>query len=383
MKKITTLVLLICILLTVAGCSVPQLENPNSTPATKDDADKLTDNIGPIKQIPIVSVSVPMAKDTYYAEDKTALLNCVYQNISLITPDAEVADRVIIDFLNETDIDNSAKSFAEEHYKETPESFNPYLTQIIYNPMRVDQGVLSFFGAYVSYTGGVHAETVGSSITYDLITGQKLTLKDILLETATPESINDLVIKYLSSDADLYANYKQIIKDRFDKNFLSDSNWYLSSTGLCFHFSPYEIGPYASGLIVAEIPYSALTGLMNDAYFPAERETATGTVDISKFDMSAVTRFSQTAEVVIEKDTDTILLQSEKGVYDIRIEVGSWSADGQNFIPEYTAFASYALSPGDAIIVEAPISETLSTLRLSYTSNNKTVSTYIGADTIR
>ncbi len=378
MRRIIALMMVLLLLLT--GCSKKETEKPSAPIG----ATETTQNApaSPMKQLPMVAISLTVEKQTHKAEDETVLLNEIYQNISLITPDSAVADNVILDYYQKSDISSEVdamKASAESAYAQMPEIFNAYHSQITYKPMRIDQGVLSLFGSYASYTGGVHGGSVGRSATYDLITSRLLTLEDIL-DNSDADILYGLTMKALSCRDDLFDGYETTVKDRFSKNFLQDKDWYLSNSGLCFFFSPYEIGPYSAGIISAEIPYSQLVGILDNAYFPAEREQAEGTVEISMFNENALAQYSQFAEVVLKEGSDKILLHSDMGVYDLRIESGSWSSDGSTFTPEYTIFACYALTQADAIMVDAPLTKTLPSLRVSYTTDGQTVSYFIVGD---
>ena len=301
----------------------------------------------------------------------------------------EIADKIILDYLNRIDLkgeDESTIALAKERYALDAEHFAPYALQITYNPMRLDAGVLSFFGTNASYTGGAHGGIIPISINYDMSTGKVLSLYNVLTEEATGSALFELVKKELGKQAEsrsLYEGYEQTVKQLFDQNYQKNSSWYFSNEGLCFYFAPYEIGPYSSGTVVAEIAYSDLVGILQDAYFPSERQTAAGKVVAERFDSSAVGEFTQLAEVILNKGGEQTIFYTDECVYDVRIESGTWSADANVFIPQHTVFAAYSLTPGDAIMVEAEIGEVLPTLRLRYSTDDGIVEqflTYNGQD---
>lgn len=391
MRKIICLVALLSLLLAVCGCSKfgTQIQGNDTTSSdnhTEDTAPNETnDNFTAIRQIPMISASMPIITQTAVSKDNSVLLKSIYQNLSLITQDPEVADKIIIDYLNMTDMSSSGSGMlaqAESAYKEVPDKsqWSPYLQQFTFDTMRIDHGLFSLFGTNVTYSGGIHADTVGRSITYDLISGQPLSLSDIFTDSFNTEYVCSLVLKALSSQESLFTGYKSTVSQRFDKDFLKDEDWFFSNTGLCFFFSPYEIAPYSSGIIFAEIPYAKLSGIMQDKYFPAERENASGSVQISPFDENSLQQYSQFTEVVLDAEAEKFLLHSQHGVYDVRIEIGSWSADGLTYIPEHTVLACYALTPGDAVMLEANLSAALPKLRLRYTTNEQTVSFFLVKD---
>ena len=161
-----------------------------------------------------------------------------------------------------------------------------------------------------------------------------------------------------------------MVDDRFQRDVLDDESWYFSQTGLCFYFSPYEIAPYASGVIVAEVPYEQLTGILENAYFPEEIPAVKGTMLKAAFDASAQEEYESFWEISLEEGSPKILLHPDTTLYNVWLEIGN---NDEEFIPEYTVFAASALQAKDAIVITHDNVASLSDLRISYTSNNKTV----------
>ena len=389
MKKFLILILALCLLFSSVGCAGNNMQtlssSDNTTETTLAETQTSTEDTCAIS-LPMVCLSLPVVEQSEKAQDGTVIFNYIHQNISLIVPEPEVADKIIVDFLNRTDINDdvtSIRSQAETAFASSPSYWSPYLAQILYQPTRIDSGILSMYGGYSSYNGAAHGGTVYQSVSYDLVTGEVLTLADILTSEADGEALYQYVLEALKDNAEattLYEGYENIVKARFGSDYLQQTDWFFSGTGLCFFFSPYEIGPYSSGDIVAEISYEQLPGILNDAYFPAERQSASGTVNSEIFDENDLDKYKQFAEVILDENSEKYLLYTEGAVYDIRLEVGSWSADGSSFTPEHTVFAAYALTPGDGIMIQSQSSGKLPALRLTYSTDGKTVYRYIAED---
>lgn len=345
MKRNLSALLAVLCALCLSGCRQTPVSPENSTPipTTKP----VSDIQNRAEQQPVFAVALPVVTQKHTDNDGTVLLQSVYQNMELTLPDPEVADRVIIDFLNRIDPMTSESEALLEQAKTayTPGTeFAPYLSQIIFTPKRLDQGVLSLMGEYAKYQGSAHPEVNTLSVTYDLTSGKVLSSKDILTDGADMSALTESVLHALDTQRDsLYEGYEDTVKV-----LLTDSeNWYLSKTGLVFYFSPYEIGPYASGVITAEVPYSALTGILKDAYFPAEKDSTFGYMEAMAFDVDAMTPFTQIAEVVCAEDGHKAVLYTQGLLENIRI----LSPEG------FTVFASAALSPGDGIILHGQASD--------------------------
>lgn len=383
MKKVITCLLLAALLL--AGCSTAPDDATQSTPETADAPVSATDTSSPEDDLPsvqkpMVTVSVPAVIQESAAEDGTVLFRYVYQNMSLIMPDPEVADKIILDFLNRVDktveTAQSVQAQAEAVYNGS-ESWTPYLCSVIYSPMRIDQSVLSLYADNILYTGSAHPDYSCRAANYDMVTGDVLTLGSILNDVDSVSALCELVIQKLDALATekyLRAGYEDTVRQRFAGEESYDENWYFSAAGLCFYFAPYEIAPYSSGVIIAEIPYSELSGIIDDAYFPPEQDTTSGTVEAKLAEAAELEQFTRISEVILDKGAQKILLCADSVVQNVRITVAENAANG-----EYTVFAAQSIAEGDAIIIEAS-AETLAALTLSYESNGQTVTQAISIE---
>lgn len=392
MKPYIAFFLIFSMLLSLAACDLPLKPAEDSTTSpteafTPPESTNSTTEPEPVlPQTPLITVSLPVITESSTTDDGTVLFNYTFQNISLVTPDADVADLVIIDFLNRIDATRasaeSIHSMALSAYRGQT-TWTPYLCMISYTPKRIDSGVLSMFGTQASYYGSPHPETVYSALNYDLVTGTALTLGDILSEGDFIDILLQFTLEALEEQKErsyLYSGYEQTVASLFSGSSLQNS-WFFSPEGLCFYFVPYEIAPYASGVITAEIPYEKLPGILKDAFFPSERDIAAGEVSVSLFKTADLEIYSRFSEVVLTPDSDKLLLHTDETVRNLVIETGTWSSSGSFFTAQHSVFAASSLSSGDAVMIETKLSHT-PTLRLQYDTDDQHVSMYIvlGAD---
>jgi hypothetical protein len=240
--------------------------------------------------------------------------------------------------------------------------------------MRIDLGVLSLFGSFVAYEGGAHGSQASTAVSYDLLTGNALTWKDILQDDATSEQICQLVLDALAeqeNETNLFPDYADTVKNIFSQGLQNHADWYFSVDGLCCFFSPYEIGPFAAGTVVAEIPYSKLTGILKDGYFPPERDTLSDSLTVADFDPDKLADFSQFTEIVLDENAKQTVVYTYAVAYDVRLEVGSISSYNGKFIPEHTVLGCATLTPGDGIMIQAATDDPSCALRLTYTANGE------------
>lgn len=376
MKPFVLLIMILGIILSAFGCTAAPsgqtsptnaatTAEPTTHPTQTEETPQIT-----IQQLPMTAISLPVITDAQAAEDGTVVFCQTYQNISLTLPDATVADKIILDFLNRTDIHKQAQLTKEEAI----EMYNsgvtplPLWEKILYAPQRIDQSVISLYGNHATYTGGAHGSFSCKAVTYDLLTGDPLTLGNIVTDDTSADLICQLICDALEPDRQelyLFEDYRDTVENLLSGNIRGYADWYLSNIGLCFFFSPYEIGPYASGDIVAEIPYNRLTGILRDAYFPAENETVAGSVVIEPFDKADLSRYNQIAEVTLDDGGKRYVIHTDTKVDNIRIiQEAPYFAD-PSMMDSYTVFGAGYLTPGDAIVLQIPEA---GNVRITYTT---------------
>lgn len=379
MKKFIIILLSITLLIYAPGCtkepSVSTTESTKSDPIQTQPTETTQETYpSALPDLPLLTFSAPVQTLGHYADDGTHLLTYSYQDFSLILEDPQIADAVVIDLLNHVDYENSdvrrVLSDAQAAYDAGGE-WTPFVYSTRFSPERFDRGILSLCGTHALYTGSPRPTTAIVSITYDLLSGRQLSLQDILAADYSADTLSQLITASLSSLSEqgmLFSDYAYVVSELFNTNQPVDS-WYLSEYGLCFYFAPYEIAPYSSGTITAEVPYSALVGLLKEEYFPAEAENLTGNVYILPFNDADPEQFDQFAELVMDEDGQRYLLYTDQCLQDLRIELGYWVADG-GFISEATVFTSPALCSGNGIVIHAS-ADTVQALRLTYNNSSE------------
>lgn len=378
MKKFIAIILALSLTTTIMGCSrkpkkdqqspEPSISNQDPTsPSTPADPTAPTESFNET----MVAVSVCATTTNKSAEDGTVLFKRTTQKMNLVLHKPEVAEKIIIDFLTRIDSTNQPaaeiEAMATSAYKNNS-NWIPYFYHLAYSPARIDKTVLSLYGDKVIYSGTAHPDRFRVSASYDLDTGDVLTLASIMTTEAKTDDFCKLVLEGLSTRAEgdyLYENYAEVVKQRFNTDASLDEAWYFTGNGLCFYFVPYEIAPYSSGVITVEIPYEKLQGLVYPTYIPAKRATATGNVVITDFSETDIDKFSHIAELIMDQTGNMYMVYSEGNVQDVQITFTD--LDGS-----YTVFAANCLTAGDAIMVQANDSMLLK-MELSYRSGGETV----------
>ena len=228
MKRYISILLTICLTITLFGCSQ---ESEKVVPETTEDMPGTTLTTDVTEQVlsepvnldgPMTAVSLAAEETTVVAEDGTPIFQYTRQNIALTLSAQATADRVILDFLNRADAVNATAdtmiSTAESDYANNPSGWIPYFCQSLYDPTRIDRGVLSLFGKVVTFTGGFHPEITCVSANYDLLTGDVLTLGSILTGEDAIDDICELVISQLNEIAEekyIRSGFESDVRTRF------------------------------------------------------------------------------------------------------------------------------------------------------------------------
>ena len=385
MKRTKLISLLLCaaFLLTIAGCSAePVATTVTTQPTTQETtretvpATTVSNYVDPSVSYhaPMAAVSMPAVTETGSAADGTTLFTYTYQDMSLFLPDALVADSIILDHLNRRDDYNASaadlQKSAEAAYS-GQEGWVPYSLNVRYQPMRFDEVTLSFLVTESIFDANTRGNSANVSVTYDLLTGKALGIRDILVADYSAENLVKLIVQGLAEyekQEMLFPDYEQLISDMFFTNRPFE-NWYFAQDGLCFFFNPYEIAPYSSGMVTSKVPYDSLGGLLKDNYFPAEIVNFAGTPQIQDFATANKDNVTNFGELILDANGKEYLLQADGTLLNVRIEAGSWSV-GENpyYTPESCVFAATAISKGDAVLIQC---DDLSNLLLTYETNGQ------------
>ena len=154
--------------------------------------------------------------------------------------------------------------YAQEEMAANPEYFGGYTSESTYVIQRADSLVFSIREDYGSFTGGAHGNYGAMGWTFDTATGARLALADVLTDT---DSLDEILAEKIPE------KYTMIPFDSLDEMLAEyapeDYTWTLGYQGITFYFSPYEIAPYAAGLLTATIWFDEMPELFYEDYLLA------------------------------------------------------------------------------------------------------------------
>lgn len=104
--------------------------------------------------------------------------------------------------------------------------------------------------------GGIHGRLYREGYTFDLQTGKRLTLRDVIGNSE--EELNDIVTGYFAAYMDGYSETDPFWEDAMDtvrERISMESDFYLTEEGICFYLPPYAITYFAAGFQEVTVPY--------------------------------------------------------------------------------------------------------------------------------
>jgi len=116
-----------------------------------------------------------------------------------------------------------------------------------------------------SYSGGAHGMSTTSFATFNLISGKKLGLKDVLLPAGI-NKLDGLVDTYFRKAHGLKKGDDLTDAGLFENKIKHNNNFYVTSKGIGFNYSAYEIASYALGDIDVFVPFSAMATWLQPSF---------------------------------------------------------------------------------------------------------------------
>lgn len=156
-------------------------------------------------------------------------------------------------------------------------SISSHIHEISY----IDDTYLSFCQAYYEYTGGAHGMPYRIGYTFNLQTGELLTLTDVI--DNTEEELKEIVGRYFEELINKEPeNYWEGSADSIREWTSFEPSFYLTEEGIRFYEGPYAISSYAAGFQEVTIPYSEFV-----MKIPVGEEINRASVQIPEADLNA------------------------------------------------------------------------------------------------
>ncbi|MDE6662303.1 MAG: DUF3298 and DUF4163 domain-containing protein [Lachnospiraceae bacterium] len=240
-----------------------------NTSETNESDTQTAENNQPASDSGVVIIDSKTVEDQDTADDGTVIYSRSYtQPLVTIANNAEAAEKINADLQSRIDAFTASDSIRKESHeyyeissKEEGYDFFEYNESLGFEKVRSDTNVISFIMNSSGYMGGAHGFYNSFGLNYDTKTGELIDFA-ALSDDADKFYKDTLTYNRELTQTDEYKE-RMFPEDFFDGSELEtvlygDEKWYLSDEGLVFISNPYELGPYASGIIEFVIPYDKL-----------------------------------------------------------------------------------------------------------------------------
>lgn len=159
-------------------------------------------------------------------------------------------------------VSNFDKSLEEQsgYHPPSGSGSNPSQISGSFTTTMIDPRYASFKFTLTSFAAGAASSySQAPALTFDLSTGQSLTLGDLFATSAYLTSLSNLSRTQLK--AKLGGNNSNLVDGGTQPNSSNFSEWDLTSSGLELSFPQGQVAAAASGVISIIIPYSQLSGI--------------------------------------------------------------------------------------------------------------------------
>ena len=219
---------------------------------------------------------------------------------------------------------------ARQRHSEAPQYFSAFFSDNDLLIRRADSYVVSLINEFRNYSGGAHGMYGWYGVNFDSETGKRLTVSDICTDA---NKLYTAIIKRL------YADHDNRAFDNLDgtlmKLIVEDTiNFVIEPRGVTFIFNPYEIAPYAAGLITATILFDEQPGLFKTKYTQSVNAYAQS---VPLYQSTIIDRNGSraTLTVIDERDKCVVHINNQMitiAITNISVPTYVHTADGKNFL---------------------------------------------------
>ncbi len=224
-------------------------------------------------------MSAPVKSQMFAAMDGKLMLNATTYQVNLAPESAAMYPKLqaALEKLSKENLNSMNDMMIEwntdlqEEYKIGKENGiyqneAPFAYELRYSGLRADSTVFSCYGTEYVYLGGAHPVTYYKTATIDTKSGKRLSLSDVLKTTdGFAELLATETIKQLD-DREAIFDKKELVKNIQYMMDHNDLQFGLTEDGMQVFFGNYEIGPYAMGTAVVNLPQSKYFSIFQPKY---------------------------------------------------------------------------------------------------------------------
>jgi|GEM_PF-1435303 hypothetical protein len=162
------------------------------------------------------------------------------------------------------------ENFREQYLTANKELYNQYGDECYacswekrysVSPLYFDKDYLAVNISRYAFTGGAHGMHHNTILNYDLQTGSAITL-DSIVRVKDREILRQRISEEIRKNYGLQAGESLRKAGLFEDTVEISNNYCITSRGISFVYNPYEIGPYAMGVIIVFVPENKLNDVL-------------------------------------------------------------------------------------------------------------------------
>ncbi|MBA4853214.1 DUF3298 and DUF4163 domain-containing protein [Emticicia sp. BO119] len=167
---------------------------------------------------------------------------------------------------------DAAKSFfksVSDAQKEMPDVPNMvYTYEALGDTLWISSNVISLYYNESTYTGGAHGNYNTSFYNFDAVSGKLLTTQEIVKDTVALNKLAEAKFKTEEAEMAKESGIEFRMEDYFfpENKFILPHNIAITKEGLRLLYNPYEVASYARGMIILDISWQELKGIVVEKY---------------------------------------------------------------------------------------------------------------------
>ena len=229
---------------------------------------------------------------------------------------AAIEQRTAADWARLQKDSKGMKAEAVQFRQESPNYYHPFAQDVDVIVRRADDAVVSYLEMEYTNGAGAHGMYGWHGVNFNSLSGEEIALSHVVKDTG---KLTELIIKRLEKDY-AHAYFEDTATNVRSYALQGKLNWTLDPRGITFYFNPYDIAPYAAGLLTVTILYQEAPQLFHESYlqvpqeyaqpFPSDYPLITSLGDNGRRDMLEVSDLGEKLAVVVngqQTEWDTAL----------------------------------------------------------------------------
>ena len=221
---------------------------------------------------------------------------------------------------------------AQKKYDFDPtQQFYPFYSESELYIRRADSAVVSVINSFSDYGGGAHGMHGWLGASFDAETGKRLTISDICTNA---ERLHSVLIDRLHREHEngLFNDAESTVLKLIAEEKI---NFVLEPRGVLFIFNPYEIAPYAAGMLTTFVLFDEVPELFKAKY---QKHTAAYAQSIPMYYPTSVEiRNGTRSNLTVSRDEDRVVVELDgrqitAHLTNIQAISYAHTADGGNFL---------------------------------------------------